>query len=95
MKQETSVATYCSYLVERNSKSLLSDLLFEFDFQITSYGGRFRYTINYSEATDAQPISRIADVRITGNDITLVHKSGTHPAARSPRYFEIMMTEVY
>nr|XP_018666843.1 basement membrane-specific heparan sulfate proteoglycan core protein [Ciona intestinalis] len=61
--------------------------------KITSYGGRLDFTINYSEIEGARPITRIAIAKITGNGITLVHMSDTHPPPDRDTRFVIEMVE--
>lgn len=63
--------------------------------QIASYGGSFRYTIEYDQASGARALTRIGDVKISGNDISLEHRSNVHPAPGRPTSFDVKLVEDY
>ena len=62
--------------------------------QITSYGGRLDFTINYNQVDGARPISHAADVIIAGNGVTLDYLSNVQPEPGQDTRYVVVMKEV-
>nr|CAB3254668.1 basement membrane-specific heparan sulfate proteoglycan core protein-like [Phallusia mammillata] len=61
--------------------------------KLTSYGGQFDYIVQYEQGNSARPITRIADLRLTGNGQTLIHVSGRHPPPGTDTRYVVAIQE--
>ncbi len=64
-------------------------------FQVSSYGGKLKYTVSFELPDDRDTAGLVKpDVRLEGNNMTIVHVSVEQPVAGTPFVAEVDMREV-
>lgn len=61
--------------------------------RLTSYGGYLRYSVEFHQGENARPINS-ADVKITGNGITIEHRENSQPRSGVTKSCSAQFVEV-